>query len=391
MIRLPNGTEVNCKSCTWCRSNRVSDLVGRCLAEQRHSSSTLALTLTYAGDGPQSSVLVYSDVQNFFKRLRSRGYKVRYLVVGEYGSRKGRAHWHCVLFFRGPAPALDMSLDDDGKSKRQHFDGWPHGFVYPQTPDYGGFRYLLKYVLKHELPEVAEHHMSLSKKPPLGAEMFFEMADEMVAQRLAFHSPEYAFADVRGWDKRLGRHTPRQFWLQGRMLEMMCEHYVRRWKEAYGGWPPDTDFLMERYFDPIAKMEMERDETLLIRRVEERKAEGQLETAARERLRREKEPQLAYMMMPGDYGIAVLYKDGRMIIHPNEEEGSSWHLDVGRKDAEIQLRELDLKADQATAIADWAHFLLRREENSRARSRRQASPPLNQPETVNAIRSGHRA
>ena len=30
------------------------------------------------------------------------------MIAGEYGERKGRAHWHAVLFFKGKVPSLPI-------------------------------------------------------------------------------------------------------------------------------------------------------------------------------------------------------------------------------------------------------------------------------------------
>lgn len=361
-IRLPTGVKVNCRNCEWCRTNRVNDLVGRCLAEQRRSSATLAVTLTYAPGEGHEAVLVYSDVQKFFKRLRSAGYRLRYVVVGEYGSRTGRAHWHCVLFFKDAVfPQLDMTTDQDGKFRFQNWQFWPHGHVYPQVPDYSGFRYLLKYILKHEIPDVAQYHLSVSKEPPIGMEYFLELADEMVAQRIAFHSPEYSFADVLGWDRRMGRHTPRQFYLDGRSRELMCEYYVKRWREVYGELPPETDFLVERYFDPKARIALEANPETLETIIIQRRQAAEVSLAVRERTIREREPVIAFSLLREDHGIAALRRDGTVLIHPNDE-GESWRVDVNGKDAEAQLRAVGLCQEDATALADWATYLLRREE-----------------------------
>ena len=68
----------------------------------------LGVTLTYKGDVPGSVTLLTADVQKFVRSLRKAGHKVRYMIAGEYGERKGRAHWHAVLFFKGKVPSLPI-------------------------------------------------------------------------------------------------------------------------------------------------------------------------------------------------------------------------------------------------------------------------------------------
>lgn len=243
-VKLKDGSQVACRYCDLCRSNRLNDLIGRCIAEQCTASKTLAVTLTYAGDTASSAVLRYADVQLFLKRLRKDGYSVRYICAGEYGDKKGRAHWHIILFFYGRSPSVEME-------RRVDWSFWPHGFSYFQNPDYKGFRYVMKYALKQELSVKA---LSMSKKPPLGYDFFIRLAHDIVERALPVHSPVYSFAHVLDRDG-----VPRKYWLQGRMREMWLEEYCRYWQEVYGKEPPQSDFLLEKYLDPIARREMELD------------------------------------------------------------------------------------------------------------------------------------
>lgn len=257
-------TLVACRSCRVCRDNRINDLVGRCLAEQSTASLVLALTLTYAGNGPETAVLRYSDVQKFLKSIRKAGLKVRYIVAGEYGTMKARAHWHIILFFTDLPPDI-MRASDLRKEKRFGYEAsvcsakqvimdsrvfwepWPHGLVYFQQPDYSGFRYVLKYALKSQ-SEGAEKALGMSKKPPLGFKFFMQMADDMVASGLVAQNPEYSFLDVR--NKNGGT---RRFWLQGRMRQLFLDRYVTMWRMQYGVDPMVSEWVQELYSDKVER------------------------------------------------------------------------------------------------------------------------------------------
>ncbi|MGK7663605.1 rolling circle replication-associated protein [Marinovum sp. E06] len=224
-------TFVACRYCWQCRRNRINDLVGRCIAEQKTSTQTLAVTLTYRGDVVNASTLIYSDFQKFMKRLRRAGYSVRYIVAGEYGSKKGRAHWHAILFFSGKSPEFPLDT-------RVEWDAWPHGFAYFQEPDYKGFAYVLKYVLKDQDAEVSRSHLAMSKKPPLGHDFMIQLAEQYVQQKLSPQNAFYSFRDV--FDAKGKR---RRFFLQGRMREIFIEHFIARYQEVHGTEYPYSEFL----------------------------------------------------------------------------------------------------------------------------------------------------
>lgn len=262
----PDGTALPCRTCWQCGENRVNDLVGRCMAEQATADQTFSVTLTYAGDTPNAAVLCYRDIQQFLKRFRKAGYSVRYIVAGEYGTIKGRAHWHMVLFLKG------KTLDIVSASERQNdwqvvlpsfgndasariaFAPWSdpsagRGFAYFQEPDYGGLRYCMKYALKQQGADASVKSLSMSKKPPLGYEFFMNMADDLVDRQMPLQLPTYAFL---GEKNAKGKH--RQFCLQGRMRELFCDRYAISWALVHGAHAPASDWFTEAYLDKIARL-----------------------------------------------------------------------------------------------------------------------------------------
>lgn len=176
-----------CRKCWRCNSNRVNDYVGRSLCEAATSDATCALTLTYAPrDDLADQVITPPHFQAFIRALRDSHHLVRYLVAGEYGERKGRAHFHALLFFKsGPKNPIPTWV----AQKNIHIDQWPHGHVFA---DWGGgeasARYVCKYLLKDE-PE--KRWFSLSKKPALGADWFQEKAQTLVEAQLWPSTFEY--------------------------------------------------------------------------------------------------------------------------------------------------------------------------------------------------------
>lgn len=234
-IYIKDRGTVACRSCNICRRNRVNDLVGRCIAEQQTATRAFAVTLTYRGDAPNCATLVYSDVQKFLKVLRKK-YSVRYIVAGEYGTIKGRAHWHCVLFFYGDYP--DINLEE-----RFDWGPWPHGFSYFQEPDYSGFYYVLKYALKDQSSRSSSSHLAMSKKPPLGHDYFQARAVQHVEAGLAPQDFFYSWKDVTDRKGRI-----RKFFLKGKSRENFLERFLNEWQKKHNRPYPSSE-LLEEYED----------------------------------------------------------------------------------------------------------------------------------------------
>lgn len=94
-----------CGKCVGCLVRKVSDWSLRCVYEAAFWPRSSFLTLTYrTAELPANRSLLKADHQKFFKRLRqalTRKFGVgpiKYYMCGEYGERKGRPHYHVVLF-----------------------------------------------------------------------------------------------------------------------------------------------------------------------------------------------------------------------------------------------------------------------------------------------------
>ena len=239
--KLDDGTEVGCRECWQCRKRRVNDYVGRCIAESKFAKKTYAVTLTYDADqGVNAVTLIYKDVQDFLKRLRKK-YKCRYIVTGEYGSTKGRSHWHIILFFQDNWPEVTSN-------KRVDWKYWKHGFAYFQEPDWKGFEYCLKYVLKDQTSRQSDSHLAMSKKPPLGHEFFQQLAKQHVEQALVPQTYFYKFGDVRDYKNR-----EKGFMMQGKTRENFMETFINEWEAKYDHEPLSE--IVNDYYDDITDIE----------------------------------------------------------------------------------------------------------------------------------------
>ena len=221
--KLDDGSLIACRNCWQCRERRVLDWQGRCIAEGKTSVGAHVVTLTYGPvDGKESheraAVLTFSDVQKFLKRIRKAGFPCSYFVAGEYGSSKGRAHWHIVLYWHEVVPTVALR-------KNIQFAHWPHGYTYWDEVSASSVRYVCKYLLKDLDDAERQGHLSMSKKPPLGARYFARRAQDYVDAGLAPQDLFYSFPEAKA-----GNGSALQFLLAGRSAEMFLTAFMRKWR-----------------------------------------------------------------------------------------------------------------------------------------------------------------
>lgn len=169
-----NDIVVPCGVCPFCAVTRRSDWAFRLYQELKKHDQSIFITLTYSNNHltydygqPQ---LVKSDLQNFFKRLRKKGYKCRYFAVGEYGSKTYRPHYHIILFGSVPREVIETSWARfDKKSKKYHAIGHVHiGQVNEKS-----IMYCLGYLINARQWKMKHHRVPpftlMSRRPGLGS------------------------------------------------------------------------------------------------------------------------------------------------------------------------------------------------------------------------------
>lgn len=135
---IPPRKEVACGRCTVCQSNRREEWAARMELESRTAAVTYFITLTYS-DEFYPGQLQLSDLQKFFKRLRSR-IDCRYFACGEYGERFGRGHYHAVVWLEDCVSIQSFTQLIE--------DSWRFGFTEVRVADFNCFRYVAKYCIK---------------------------------------------------------------------------------------------------------------------------------------------------------------------------------------------------------------------------------------------------
>lgn len=215
-----------CDACLWTLRCRW---ITRAMCEVATNKNTLAITLTYddkvSGGVAASRFFRYSDVKNFVKRLRRsvayhlkiKACALRFIVCGEMGEKKGRCHWHILLFsdvdllslgkFKRPYSGAIIKNDNrkaivsaahERRGKRILWSLWPHGHVVIQEPDQQGVAYVVQYAHKSLLASdksegevrfmtsagLAVSHFRMSKSPPIGWDFVWQRISDLASRDL---------------------------------------------------------------------------------------------------------------------------------------------------------------------------------------------------------------
>lgn len=222
-----DAVKISCGKCFPCVMVKKQMLIGRLAGQAVSSDHTIFVTLTYRDNADGSTpynatALIKDDVELFKRTMRNRYGTFEYLIAGEYGERKRRAHWHGLLYFtkalRVPnwfelPPIVEWeykmakmryrlapkgsTVEHCGKlvdatgsfpvkiggntytvfpPSRSGNPGvparfrvlvpeWPHGHIDVCIPTSGAFGYVAKYVLKAEDAKVLHHNGASSLAP----------------------------------------------------------------------------------------------------------------------------------------------------------------------------------------------------------------------------------
>jgi len=159
--RIVTHVNVPCGQCLYCKERRKTQWCFRMEQEAQEAITRYFVTLTYDPqhvpyDKYGNKVLVQADLTKFMKRLRkkhckeyriecevhglSRKDKIKMFACGEYGSERGRPHYH-LMIFNAAWRDIEEAWSIDGKPLGTVDCRWADGN--------GASAYIMKYMDKH--------------------------------------------------------------------------------------------------------------------------------------------------------------------------------------------------------------------------------------------------
>lgn len=202
------GNPVRCGKCDQCFKDRAMDWYVRIYYDLKRAKSAYFVTLTYDDsllnytiDGKPT--LLKQDLQRYFKRLRKRegNNKISYYASSEYGGRKGRPHYHAIIFNIKNERNLTLAWSKTMSKKQKPVY---YGSVF--IPPYGGvadasIKYVTGYIgkkkpkkwLKGRLPEfsLCSQKIGLSFVDQLGKQFISKQWGHTVIGKTTFPLPRY--------------------------------------------------------------------------------------------------------------------------------------------------------------------------------------------------------
>lgn len=213
---------VPCGKCVGCRLKRSREWAVRIMHERRYHDEACFITLTYDPEHlPPDGSLQKKDLQDFWKRLRSKVGKLRYFACGEYGTNLGRPHYHAAVF--GWTPPDVVACGFGGNGDRIYSSAfldlvWTHGKTVVGELSFASAAYVARYVTKKVYGDDAESHydgkvpefLVMSRRPGIGETFVSDYGrqlldnDFVVIDNQQFILPRY-------YDKKIALQDERKF------------------------------------------------------------------------------------------------------------------------------------------------------------------------------------
>lgn len=181
MVCVNEHGNFRCGKCFPCLTLRKREWMARIIMETKVSSEAYFLTLTYNPEhlphDPESFLptLKPEHTTKYLKRLRKAGLTFRYFLVGEYGDKSQRPHYHAILFFKEPAPAdiEEICFQKWSKPRKRVQSEESMGFISLKPYKTNDAAYVAGYVLKKSLGDhqpngVHPEFTRMSRRPGLG-------------------------------------------------------------------------------------------------------------------------------------------------------------------------------------------------------------------------------
>lgn len=165
-----------CGKCIECLNTYSTEFAVRCMLEAKEHKNNCFVTLTYDDDNLPPE-LSKRDLQLFTKKLRFHleklGVNIRVFQCGEYGDKKGRPHYHMMIFGWCPDDLEFLRVTEKGEIiyKSAFISSiWGKGFISVGEISFRSAKYSSKYMQKIAFDgfPLAKPFILSSRRPGIG-------------------------------------------------------------------------------------------------------------------------------------------------------------------------------------------------------------------------------
>jgi len=232
-----------CGQCIGCRAEKRDAWATRITCEAKMHKTNIFLTLTYDNEHlPPDHSLTHAHWQQFAKNLRKRLGPFRFFMVGEYGDRTSRPHYHAIMFGVDPPDAVRVN---SVRSKHQLYNSAPITSAWGKgKADFGYFtpaaaKYVCDYTIKKlngdraieayryldpstgEVFDRSPEYARMSLRPGIGRPFLEKYAPEILANNAVYEGSRPNKIPAF-FDKHLETLSPDEF----------AESKLKRYNEA---------------------------------------------------------------------------------------------------------------------------------------------------------------
>lgn len=156
--------QTSCGQCIGCKIQKAKDWGIRCVHEMQMHETSIFVTLTYENTPEKcydNESLNPDHLQQFWKNIRKKlsPQKIKYYACGEYGSDKGRPHYHAIMFgieLDDRVPEFTTKQGETYYSSEKLTKSWGFGGVRFAAADIGTAIYISKYITKKHTGDLAD-------------------------------------------------------------------------------------------------------------------------------------------------------------------------------------------------------------------------------------------
>jgi len=222
-IELQADMKIPCGKCPACKRRRVEDWTIRLEEEDRVSSSSYFVTLTYTDEelpwdqDTGEVILSKRDLRNFIKRLRyydnktelwdakpKDGRSIKYYACGEYGGQTERPHYHLIIYNVRHVDSI--------------YRAWTQGIVHiGEDCNDKTMAYCAKYIDKEDNTQKSVKRFAVMSQR-LGANFLNHINIEN-----ARNNQNGYYINRNGYSKVLPRYYKKQIWSEAESKEISFE------------------------------------------------------------------------------------------------------------------------------------------------------------------------